>query len=73
MRQLITSIFLAVLLIDLAGSVRPAPCHNGQEPPKGVRRMLETLANNRRGPQQRALERSNRATAISDPARQDWN
>jgi hypothetical protein len=69
MRQLITSIFLAVLLIDLAGSVHPAPCHNGQEPPKGVRRMLETLANNRRGPQQW----SNRNAMVGDPVRQDWS
>jgi hypothetical protein len=71
MRQLATCAFLAVLLIDIVGSINPIMCHDGREPPKGVQRMIETLENKRRGPSQCALEQSSRASAIGDRERQN--
>jgi hypothetical protein len=49
MKPLATSIFLAILFIDVVGSISPVPCTDGREPPAGVRRMLETLENKKRG------------------------
>ncbi len=64
MRQLITSMLLAVLLADQAASILPTRCHNDHHPPHGVRRMIETLQNGRRSPYQCSLERSICAGAI---------
>jgi hypothetical protein len=65
MRKLITSTLLAVLLIDMAGSIQPTMYHN-QHPPHGVRRMIKTLENGRRSPSQCSLEQSNGAAASAD-------
>jgi len=43
MTRFITSLFLVVLLADIASTVSPAANGNAHEPPHGVRRMIETL------------------------------
>lgn len=58
MKPLATSIFLAILFIDVVGSISPVPCSDGREPPAGVRRMLETLENKKRGATASAQEQS---------------
>jgi len=64
MKPLATSIFLAILFIDVVGSISPIPCTDGRDPPAGVRRMLETLENKKRGGAVSALEQSNRFASI---------
>ena len=64
MKPLATSIFLAILFIDLLGSIGPIASSDGREPPAGVRRMLETLESKKRGVTEGSIERSNRCASI---------
>lgn len=43
MTRFVTSLFLAVLLADIASAVSSTPQGDAHEPPQGVRRMIETL------------------------------
>jgi hypothetical protein len=71
MKPLATSIFLAILFIDVVGSISPVPCTDGREPPAGVRRMLETLESKKRRVTVGALEQSNRFALIVGTQRAD--
>jgi len=54
MARFVTSIFLALILIDMAASLTPVA--DGHKPPSGLRRMIETLGNKDVGAYQCALE-----------------
>jgi len=43
MTRLMTSLFLAVLLVDVASAVVSVSESSAHEPPRGLRRMIETL------------------------------
>lgn len=43
MTRLMTSLFLAVLLVDVASAVVSVSDSGTHEPPRGLRRMVETL------------------------------
>jgi hypothetical protein len=61
MTRFVTSLFLAALLVDIA-SAAISPTHgDGHEPPHGIRRMIETLENKKKGDHQCARERRERS------------
>lgn len=63
MKQFATSVFLAILFIDIAGSVNPNLCQGGHETPNGVRRMIEMLGNKNRGAQKCSFGQFDRSLA----------
>lgn len=69
MTKLITSIFLAVLLVDLASAATTASRSDLPEPPHGVRRMIETLENKAVGDYQCALEARGRGLSVKQRSR----
>ena len=56
MARFVTSMFLALILIDMAASTKPVANAGDHEPPTGLRRMIETLENKNVGAYQCALE-----------------
>ena len=61
MTRFVTSLFLAVLLVDIASAVSPTTQGDAHEPPHGVRRMLETLESKKKRTHHCALERRERS------------
>lgn len=45
MARFVTSIFLALILVDLAAATKPVAEAGDHKPPTGLRRMIETLEN----------------------------
>jgi hypothetical protein len=69
MTHFATSLFLAVLLVDLGSAAISTPRGDLPEPPHGVRRMIETLENKKAGAFQCALEARERGVAIKHRSR----
>jgi hypothetical protein len=61
MARFVTSIFLALILVDMAAATKPAVGSDVHEPPRGIRRMIETLEKKNIGAYERAFERKERA------------
>jgi len=61
MTRFVTSLFLAVLLVDIAAAASSTTHGDGHEPPHGIRRMIETLESKKKGASQCALERRERS------------
>jgi len=66
MARFVTSIFLALILIDMAAAVTPITGSEGHQPPRGIRRVLDTLEKKNVGAYESALESLERTTAASD-------
>jgi hypothetical protein len=69
MTKFTTSIFLAVLLVDLASAASSASRRDIPEPPQGVRRMIETLESKDFGDYQCALEARERGFSVKQRSR----
>lgn len=69
MTRFVTSLFLAVLLIDIAAAVQATPGGNAHEPPRGVRRAIEMLENKEAGAYRFALAARERGLAVNDGIR----
>lgn len=69
MTRFVTSLFLAVLLIDIASAVHVTPDGDAHEPPRGVRRVIEMLENKESGARRCALAARERGMAIHDGTR----
>jgi hypothetical protein len=63
MARFVTSVFLALILIDVAAATKPVADAGDHEPPTGIRRMIETLEKKNLGAYQCALEGQERSGA----------
>lgn len=69
MARFVTSIFLALILVDMAAATMPATGSDAHKPPRGIRRMIETLEKKNVGPYECALERRERSAAAPNRIR----